>query len=93
MNNDLNIYRSRYFIESLIKKVNYDENLKINFSGEVITFSTSLKSMSKIIEENLDENLSIDLNYQAISNILNIGFRQYKQQFNHIKYFMKIKNN
>ena len=28
--------------------------------------------MSKIIEENLDENLSIDLNYQAISNILNI---------------------
>ena len=49
--------------------------------------------MSKIIEENLDENLSIDLNYQAISNILNIGFRQYKQQFNNIKYFMKIKNN
>ena len=93
LNNDLNIYESRYFIESLIKKVNYDENLKINFSGEVITFSTSLKSMSKIIEENLDENLSIDLNYQAISNILNIGFRQYKQQFNHIKYFMKIKNN
>ena len=49
--------------------------------------------MSKIIEDNLDENSSLEFNYQAISNILNIGFRQYKQQFNNIRYFIKIKNN
>ena len=93
LNNDLNIYESRYFIESLIKKVNYDEKLKIKFSGEIITLSANYKSMSKIIEDNLDENSSLEFNYQAISNILNIGFRQYKQQFNNIRYFIKIKNN
>lgn len=83
----LSIYESRYFIESLLRKIIYEEGLEISIKHETVTQDKTSKGIMAVIEDNMDESLSVQINYEKILSILNISFQQYKNAFGNVKYY------
>ena len=87
LDSSMSIFESRYYIESLIRKLIIDFDLKINIKSELVSFETNFKGMQEVMEDLLNENESVEINYEKVFLEINISFRQFKNFYSNFKYY------
>ena len=83
----MSIYESRYYVDSLIKKLINDYNLKIYIKNELVSYESNLNGIQDVLKDLLNENETVEMNFEKISSEINISFKQFKHIFSNFKYY------
>ena len=87
LDNSMSIYESRYYVDSLIKKLINDYNLKIYIKNELVSYESNLNGIQDVLKDLLNENETVEMNFEKISPEINISFKQFKHIFSNFKYY------